>query len=151
MNSKAKTASLAEAMIGSWRLLSRLDHAADGSLRSEPMLGSDPIAMLTYTRDHFSAQFMRRDRSAALLNVPCGSGHNNTSAVGGYDAYFGTYQVCDGGVVLHRLEAALTPQNVGIEVARTLTVDGDTLTIRLDTTAHDQEPVTRVLTWARMA
>lgn len=151
MESNRPTASLADNMLGTWRLVSRLDRAADGALRSEPMLGSDPLAMLTYTRHHFSAQFMKRDRSAALLNVPCGAGHNNTSAIGGYDAYFGTYQVCDGGLVLHRLEAALTPGNVGMEVARTLVVDGDRLTITLETTSHDHEPVTRTLTWTRIA
>lgn len=137
-------------MLGTWRLVSRLDRAADGGLRSEPMLGSDPLAMLTYTRHNFSAQFMKRDRNSATPAHPCGSGQNNTSAVAGYDAYFGTYQICDGGVVLHRLEAALTPANVGMEVARTLAVDGDTLTITLQTTSRDHEPVTRTLTWTRL-
>ncbi|HNB25415.1 MAG TPA: lipocalin-like domain-containing protein [Alphaproteobacteria bacterium] len=151
MNSKPKTASLAKDMLGTWRLVSRVDRAADGALRSEPMLGADPLAMLTYTPHHFSAQFMKRDRNSAAPAHPCGSGQNNTSAIGGYDAYFGTYQVCDGGVVLHRLEAALTPANVGMEVARTLAVDGDTLTITLETTSHEHEPVTRTLTWTRLA
>src|SRR5215475_2577789 len=106
--------SLAERMIGTWRLVSRVDRAADGMTRTDPALGSDPLGMLTYTRDRFAAQFMKRDRSGVAANAAAGSGQNNTSAVGGYDAYFGTYRVASDGRVLHRLEAALTPANVGI-------------------------------------
>lgn len=143
---------LSSGLPGTWQLLSRTDVTAAGAAHPDPALGSDPVALLIYDRaGHFSAQFMKRDRNSAAPAHPCGSGQNNTSAIGGYDAYFGTYQVCDGGLVLHRLEAALTPANVGMEVARTLVVDGDRLTITLETTSHDHEPVTRTLTWTRIA
>jgi len=145
-----KVAPLAERMIGTWRLASRVDRAADGSVRTDPALGSDPLGMLTYTRDRFSAQFMKRNRTGIAANAAAGSGQNNTSAVGGYDAYFGTYGVARDGRVLHKLEAALTPANVGIEVARTLSVEGDRLTIVLETATPDGEPVTRTLTWNRI-
>lgn len=148
-NHKAET--LAERMIGTWRLDSRVDRAADGTIRSDPALGSDPLGMLTYTRDRFATQFMKRDRSAAAIETAAGSGKNNTMAVGGYDAYFGTYHVGSDGVVLHRLEAALTQSNVGLEVARTLAVEDDKLTIVLQTTTPDREPITRTLTWNRIA
>ena len=144
---KDDRAGLAERMIGTWRLLSRIDRAADGNLREDPALGSDPLAMLTYTGGRFSAQFMKRDRSTAAA---AGSGQNNTSAVGGYDAYFGTYRVGADGLVMHRLEAALTPANVGMEFARTLTVEGDRLTIVLATASQSGEPLTRTLTWERV-
>jgi hypothetical protein len=39
---------------------------------------------------HFAAQFMKRDRSDNPANEIFYSGQNNTSAVGGYDAYLGT-------------------------------------------------------------
>ena len=142
--------SLAQRMIGTWRLVSRVDMAADNTIRTDPALGSDPLAMLTYTRDRFAAQFMKRDRSGASVNTAGGSGQNNTTAVGGYDAYFGTYHVGSDGIVLHRLEAALTPGNVGLEVARTLAVDDDRLTIVLETSTLDREPITRTLTWSRI-
>lgn len=140
---------LAERMIGTWSLVSRIDRARDGTVRPNSALGSDPLAMLTYTRDRFSAQFMKRDRSAASAATG-GSGQNNTIAIGGYDAYFGTYRVVGDGVVLHRLEAALACGNVGLEVERTLAVDGDRLTIVLETATQDGEPVTRTLTWDRI-
>jgi Lipocalin-like domain len=142
---------LAEGMIGTWRLDSRVDRAADDTIRTDPALGSDPIGMLTYTGNRFSAQFMKRDRPLATTETTADSRRNNTTAVGGYDAYFGNYHVGNNGVVLHRLEAALTHGNVGLEVARTLTVEDNKLTIVLETTTQEQEPITRTLTWSRIA
>ena len=150
MAADRKGESLAEGMIGSWRLVSRVDRAADDSIMAEPTLGADPLGMLTYTQDRFSAQFMKRDRSDAPVTTATGSRQNNTTASGGYDAYFGTYHVGKDGSVLHRLEAALTQKNVGMEVARTLTVEGNRLTIVLKTSAPDGEPLTRTLTWNRI-
>jgi hypothetical protein len=144
------TQTLAERLIGTWRLMSRVDRAKDGSIRPDPALGSDPLGMVTYTKDRFSAQFMKRDRSQASAQPTAGSGKNNTSAVGGYDAYFGTYHVGEDGMVRHRLEAALSPANVGLEVARNLTVEDDTLTIILETATQEGEPVTRTLIWNRI-
>ena len=138
---------LAEGVVGTWRLLSRIDRAQDGTIRTDSALGSDPLGMLTYTRARFAAQFMKRDRSTTSGQPTAGSGKNNTSAVGGYDAYFGTYGVGEDGCVVHRLEAALTPANVGLEVARTLAVVDDKLTIVLETATEQGEPVTRTLTW----
>lgn len=141
---------LAARIVGTWWLTSRIDRDADGSVREDPALGSDPLAILTYTRQRFAAQFMKRDRSTRLPVAASGSGRNNTSAIGGYDAYFGTYEVQADGVVLHRLEAALTPSNVGIEVERRLSVDGDHLTIELETATQDGVPIVRTLVWERL-
>ena len=151
MAADRKTGTLAELMIGTWMLESRIDRAADGTIRNEPTLGSDPMGMLTYTLDCFAAQFMRRVRSTAVKEIVVSSGQNNTTAVDGYDAYFGTYKIRDDGVVLYRLEAALTYANVGLEVARTLIVNEDKLTIVLQTTTTALEPVTRTLSWKRVA
>ena len=138
--------------IGVWWLLSREDRAKDGSLRIDPTLGPDAKGILTYANGRFAAQFMKRDRSN-ISNVAAPSvGKNNTGAVGGYDAYFGTYSVDENtGEVLHRLEGALTAENVGVEVSRTLTVTGSNLVIQLETTTLDGEPITRTLTWERVA
>ena len=138
--------------IGVWWLLSREDRAKDGSPRIDPTLGPDAKGILTYANGRFAAQFMKRDRTDVVeVEMPL-TGQNNTGAVGGYDAYFGTYSVDDNtGDVLHRLEGALTAENVGIEVSRTLTVTGSNLVIQLETTTLDGEPITRTLTWERVA
>ena len=137
---------------GVWWLLSREDRAKDGSLRIDPTLGPDAKGILTYANGRFAAQFMKRNRTDVPNIEGPSAGQNNTGAVGGYDAYFGTYSVSETtGEVLHRLEGALTAENVGMEVSRTLTVNGDSLVIQLETTTIEGEPITRTLTWKRVA
>ena len=136
---------------GTWELISRIDVTASGERRPEPSLGDNPIAVLIYDRSgHFAAQFMKRDRSAAAADGPPGAS-NNSRAVGGYDAYFGTYTVDDTqGTVTQRLVGALSKENVGHVLTRAMTVEGDALTIELQTTSSQGEAVTRTLRWKRV-
>jgi hypothetical protein len=156
--SSSRSQPLSTTLVGTWELLSRVDRTATGKRRIEPRLGEDPVAILYYDRSgHFAAQFMKRDRTASELAAPepaTAGGEqgapNNSRAQGGYDAYFGTYSVDDSqGTVTQRLAGALSAENVGLVLTRTMIVDGDTLTIALDTAAADGEPVTRTLVWRR--
>jgi hypothetical protein len=149
---------LSKLLVGTWELLSRVDRTPAGERRREPSLGDDPIALLYYDRTgHFAAQFMKRNRTAdgpAASGPPVASGSsaapNNSRAQGGYDAYFGTYTVDDGrGTVTQRLVGALSVENVGQVLTREMSVEGDRLTIALETIAGDGEPVTRTLVWRR--
>jgi Lipocalin-like domain len=144
-------ASLSERVIGTWSLRSRIDLTADGERCREPTLGEDPIALVYFDKSgNFAAQFMKRDRSAAAPEISS-AGTNNTRAVGGYDAYFGTYRVDDArGVVTTTLAGAIAREHVGAVLTRAMRVDGDTLTITLDTSSTDGQPVTRTLTWSRV-
>ena len=144
---------LSQSLIGTWRLVSREDRTASGERRVDPMLGADPIALLVYDRGgNFAAQFMKRDRQV-VAPAPAGpSGPNNSRAVGGYDAYFGSYSVDDSvGTVTQRLVGALSPENIGLVLTRSMRVAGDELTIQLDTAAADGTPVVRTLRWKRAA
>ncbi len=142
---------LTEDIVGVWWLLSRDDFAADGTRRIDPALGADPLGILTYAPGRFAAQFMKRDRSNDSDTLGYVAGQNNTGAIGGYDAYFGTYEVNQtSGDVVHRLEGALTVDNVGMEVSRSLKVSGNRLEIQLDTTTVEGEPITRTLIWQRI-
>jgi hypothetical protein len=142
---------LSEQLPGTWELVSRVDATASGERRVEPSLGEDPFAILIYDRaGHFAAQFMKRDRATAVADAPAG-GSNNSRAVGGYDAYFGTYTVDDArGTVTQRLIGALSSEHVGAVLTRAMTVDGDALTIQLQTTSARGETVTRTLRWKRV-
>ena len=93
---------------------------------------------------------MKRDRSTVFRDGPAGAA-NNTQAQGGYDAYFGSYTVDDAtGVVTQRLEGSLSQANVGDVLLREMNVDGNSLIIKLATTAWDGSAVTRTLTWERV-
>ena len=146
------TNSLADRLVGSWELLSRLDRTATGEERVEPSLGSDPIAFLVFDRaGHFAAQFMKRDRGSAVDGAASTAVSNNSRAQGGYDAYFGTYSVeQDGRTVSTHLLGALSRENVGQVFRRRMSVEADTLTIELDTTTASGEAVSRTLRWKRV-
>ena len=52
-------------LVGTWKLLSREDVTASGERRTEPILGSNPIAYLIYdAAGNFAVQFMKRDRES---------------------------------------------------------------------------------------
>ena len=142
--------SLDRDLIGTWRLLSRIDRDSSGEPVHEPTLGSDPVAILFFDgAGNFAAQFMKRDRSAAAA-APVFTGENNTTAVGGYDAYFGTYQVNEAtGDVHTHLVGALSFGHVGATLLRNMKVEEGKLVIRLTTTAADGKAVYRTLTWER--
>lgn len=144
---------LSQALIGTWRLVSREDRTASGERRIDPALGADPIALLVYDRaGNFAAQFMKRDRQAASQPPATASGPNNSRAVGGYDAYFGSYTVDDAaGTVTQRLVGSLSPENVGMVLTRSMRVSADELTIQLDTASADGTAVVRTLRWKRAA
>lgn len=143
--------SLSSTLPGTWLLQSRIDVTPSGTPYPDPLLGEDPIALLIYDRTgHFAAQFMKRDRSAVAHVAPADA-RNNTQAQDGYDAYFGTYSVDDAkGTVTQQLVGSLSPGNVGLVLTRAMDVKGDTLLIRLETTAADGTPVIRTLTWRRL-
>jgi hypothetical protein len=144
--------SLKHAMQGVWWLTSREDWTKDGQKKIDPVLGADPVGILCYAKDHFAAQFMKRNRTAETAKQVFQAGQNNTSAVGGYDAYFGTYEVDKTtGKVAHTLVGSITPANVGMTVYRDLKVEKDVLTIKLETTTPEGVPVTRTLVWKRIS
>ncbi len=145
-------ASLQTRILGIWRLESRIDLDARGQRRIDPTLGVDPLGILCFSSDHFAAQFMRRERSAGATAPVPGGGANNSSAVNGYDAYFGTYTLDEAaGTLRTTLTGALAPANVGSVFERHVAFVGDKLTIRLATTAADGTAVTRTLTFARLS
>jgi hypothetical protein len=137
-------------LIGTWRLLSRIDRDASGKPVDEPTLGSDPLALLFFDgAGNFAAQFMKRDRNVAVT-APVRAAQNNTTAIGGYDAYFGTYEVDEANGDVHtRLVGALSPGHVGATMIRNMKVEDGKLVIRLTTTTAHDTVVHRTLTWER--
>lgn len=136
---------------GVWQLTSRVDVDSSGKRHIDPALGADPLGMLCFSRDHFAAQFMKRDRSGEPTAVQAAQGANNSSASNGYDAYFGSYTVDQAsGLLKVRLEGAITPSNIGSEFERQIQVQGNELTITLATTSAEGIPLSRTLTFARL-
>lgn len=137
-------------LIGSWRLVSRIDRTPDGRTLIEPTLGSNPVALLIYDRGgNVSAQLMRRDRNSAS---PAGApiDPNNSGALNGYDAYLGVYTVDQSsGTVTHTLTAALVQSDIGRKLVRRFRFDRGDLIIWFEVRGPSGEQVTRTLTWRR--
>lgn len=150
----APAADLAQAMLGVWKLKTRIDLDANGQRRIDPALGADPLGVLCFAPGYFAAQFMRRDRSAgAVPAAPAAAPSlNNSVAVDGYDAYFGTY-VLDprAGTIATTLDASVSPANIGKTFVRRVRVVDAELIIQLDTTAADGAAVTRTLRFSRLS
>lgn len=154
----AASASLADQIVGGWRLVSRVTTTDDGRTLSDPGLSTTPSGVLIYDRyGHVAAQLSRPGRTVAMLADECREaeqvkGTNDTAqTILGYDAYFGTYTVdVNAGVVTHHLDSALFPGDIGKDIKREFTISGNTLTIKFHTTLHDGTPVVRKLVWARM-
>ena len=143
---------LSMTLVGTWELLTREDYTHGGERRIDPGLGANPIALIFFdAKGNFAAQFMKRDRRSETGADPVKTPPNNSRARGGYDAYFGTYTVDDvAGTVTTRQVGALSPENVGQLFVRAMSVEGDNLTIRLETARPDGEPILRTLRWKRV-
>ena len=62
---------LSKVLPGTWLLESRIDVTGSGQRHPDPLLGEEPIALLIYDKaGHFSAQFMKRDRSTLEQEAP---------------------------------------------------------------------------------
>lgn len=142
---------LATSIVGLWGLVSREDRDESGTLLVDPHLGADPLGLLAFSGRHFSAQFSKRDRTDSTGRVAASSA-NNSAAVGGYDAYFGRYWIDDSGraIVVH-LEGSINPENVGKEFTRDVWAGESALIVRLGTVTDDGIPITRTLTFERLA
>ena len=143
------TVNLSGDIKGIWLLQTREDYTKEGQNRIDPTLGESPLGILAYGDNCFTAQFMKLDRGESVNDVSH-SGTNNTIAVGGYDAYFGVYEVNEEtGQVKHTLKGSINKDNTGISVCRDLRVRDGKLIIQLETTTIEGEPIIRTLIWER--
>jgi len=145
------TANLGSKILGVWMLKSREDVDAGGQILIDPFLGRDPIGILCFGRSHFAAQFMKRDRSDEESVPQRVQAKNNTAAVNGYDAYFGTYSVDEvAGTLATHVEGSISPANIGKTYVRDVRVVGNELLIQLETAAVDGTAITRTNTFFRI-
>ena len=101
-------------LVGTWKLLSREDVTTSGERRTEPILGSNPIAYLIYdAAGHFAVQFMKRDRKSGQATEAQATGGANNNGV-----YTFTVTGSDGAMSLmrtfevHEANVAQAPQIV---------------------------------------
>jgi hypothetical protein len=117
-------ASLADSLIGTWRL-ERWEIEYEDGRPPECPLGADAEGFLMYTPDgHVSATLARRGR-------PPLAAHDDGARARAFEAYFGyagRYEVRDGAVV-HHIALAPDPALTGATTLRNAVLDGDRLTL----------------------
>jgi hypothetical protein len=138
-------------LIGTWALVATEWRRADG--RHANPFGPGAVGILMYdTAGNMSAQVMRADRAGVPADQAGGIETAMASAVAGYIAYFGRYEI-DGarGVVAHYVAGSTFPAWVGGTHERRFAVEGDRLTLSDSVTAADGTPTEASTTWHRLA
>ena len=141
-------------LVGTWELVSRIDRDPAGRVLSETSLGATPLGYLMYdAAGHVAVQLAARDRPVTVCDTALGPVEaNNNANIAGYTAYFGRYQVDTvAGVVMHELDGALAPRDVGRRLSRRFRVVGDTLTIQFEPGGPTDVRRTRTLVWRRVS
>jgi len=140
-------------LVGTWQLVSRVDRNQAGMVVPETSLGANPSGYLVYdATGHVFLQMMVSDRKEASCAPTSPADTNNLAHVGGYDAYFGRYEVDTAKrIVTHVLQGALGPADVGRRLTRRYHLDGDTLTLQMEPGGEHFAGITRTLVWHRVA
>jgi hypothetical protein len=139
-----------ERFVGTWALVATEWRRADG--RHANPFGDGAIGILTYDEaGHVSAQIMRADRPSPAV-THAGIDTAAATAVPGYIAYFGTFDIDRAArVVTHHVLASAFPAWVGQDHARSFSFEGDRLTLSADVVSADGVAVAAATTWQRVA
>ena len=137
--------------IGVWKLISCERKFADG--RTEQPYGEKPVGCLTYDKaGRMTVQMMdpaRRSSGPSGVNLTAAnaSPEEIREAVGGFLAYFGTFDVDEAEkTVIHHLQACLVPSWVGTDLKRTYQFSGNRLILTAMSPANST-----VLVWQKEA
>ena len=137
-------------LTGTWALVATEWRRADG--RHGNPFGPNAVGVLMYdAAGNMSAQVMRADRPPSPVE-PAGIETAMMSAVAGYIAYFGTYEIDRAnGVVRHDVVGSAFPAWVGGTHNRRFAIEGDRLTLSDSVVAADGTAVEASTVWERIA
>ena len=144
---------IAEDVIGAWRLVSYVVEDADGGHRSFP-LGDDAHGIIIYTQSgHLSVQIGSTGRPQYQdCSAHGGTDAERAATAAGYLAYAGRYSVSDESVVEHLPDVSLFPNWEHTTVPRKATIAHDRLTLELvEPLIIDGKRRGGKLTWERVA
>jgi hypothetical protein len=118
-DANAQRESLRGQLVGTWMFVSSTAKLTDGS----PQWGNNPKGLLIFTDSgHFSWQVFRSDRPRFASNDRTkGTAEENTAALQGSLAYFGTYSVDEAiKTVITHVEGSTFPNSQGEEQRRVI-------------------------------
>jgi hypothetical protein len=134
-------------LLGTWELVSYESFEPDG--RSRRPFG-DAVGRITYdAAGNMTGQVMRPHRGR--VDSRDVQTEKLRAAYTGYIAYFGSYEVSQGGdSVVHHVVGALNPSIVGTDQERRLRFEADRLVLEADVPKGEGN-ARHVLTWRRIS
>jgi hypothetical protein len=138
--------------LGTWRLISWENRAADGQLGYP--LGPDALGYITYTADgYIFAQIMAAERVPLATQNPFGGADAEAAAAArSHMSYCGTYEVRTGGEndqVVHRVAVSDFPNWVGGEQLRFYKFEDEKLILSAPPFQTKKGEITTFLIWER--
>ena len=141
---------LAERLVGSWRLISAEGHSTDGTVTFD--YGREPLGRVMFDDGgrmsiHLVNPVRRPFTSGDFLrHTP----EELKEAFDGYFGYFGTYAVDESaGVVTFHVDGAAYPNYIGTAQRRFFILDGNRLTLRTPLERAGGADITYVIVWQR--
>ena len=137
-------------LIGVWIPISAEDHMANGEVHY-PSYGHHPKGYLTYdATGHVTVQLMNPERTKIGLRTA--SLDQFKAATMGFLAYSGTFTVkLAEGVIVHHVDCALDPADLGTDMVRKFALSGDQLTLTLGPyNEYGTVVQSRTLVWKRL-
>ena len=136
--------------IGMWQLVSRVMTRGDQVVH-DPEFGDHPSGLLVYEQTgHMSVQIMTGERPGSPgVTADAAPPAPPRSADYGYTAYFGTFTVNEASkTVVHHAEGALLPGDVGRDMMREYTFEGNDLVLKIRGPGLERPALT--LRWRRV-
>ena len=143
--------SVMDRLVGTWRLVSFEYVLANGA--TVEAYGREPVGLLVYDSAGFmSAQIMSPSRPRFVTgDRRTGSFEELQSAVEGYIAYFGSYEVDEArGCVVHAELGDLFPNAVGTRQVRYYRFENDLLVLDVPPVMLGGERATARVVWTRV-
>jgi hypothetical protein len=146
---------IAEALAGSWRLVSVETIRANGEV-IYPFYGKHPKGLLMYDRSGWMSVQIVSDPAPTVPSVSSreeflqAPAREKAAAIDGFYAYYGTWTVDEAGAtVTHHIKESLYPAERDTDGTRQLTLEGNRLTLVAH--AHEMgEDHERKLVWERV-
>ncbi len=139
----------AKSVVGTWKLISAWSSTEDGT-KNEAPFGSSPSGVLTYGGDGrmtvLIANGERKPLSADRVAAP---EKERAEAFSTFLSYAGRYSVADGKVI-HHVEISSFPNWVGTDLVRTVSLDGDRITLTTPPVSVGGKMRTTALVWERL-
>lgn len=133
-------------LVGAWRLVSWEMQSADGTVRKSPM----SVGSLMYSDSgRMCGMLMDPTRKTWTGRRP--QDEDIRAAWDGLVAYCGTYEVdAKAGFIVHHVEIEKSPSNVGMTRKRWFTLDGNRLSLRIDSAELPANQKESRLVWERI-